>query len=70
MDERSEALGKIDGQITDLKKEGLVQAAAALERLKHAISGEKPLGEHELMAVFATNLEELERRIVAVESRE
>lgn len=45
-------------------------AASFVERLKRAISGEEPLDELGTMAVVAKNLEELERRIVAVESRE
>ncbi len=60
----------IDRHIIELKKEGLVQAAAAAERLRAAATGRAPLGDMEMLAIFAENLEEIERRLVAVESRE
>lgn len=67
MDEREEVLSKIDGKIADLKMEGLVETASIVSRLKSAIAG-SPVSEVEVLGIIANAFEELERRIVAVES--
>lgn len=70
MTANEDRLREIDVQIADFKKEGLVQTAATLSRLREAIAGGRPLDDMAIMATFAEALEGIERRIAEVESRE
>ncbi|WEK60518.1 MAG: hypothetical protein P0Y60_14550 [Candidatus Microbacterium colombiense] len=69
MDAYETVMAGLDRQIGNLKVEGLVQTAALLEGMKAAIAngGTDVLG---MIGLIAGTVENLERRIVEIESRE
>jgi len=68
MRERSDALNMVDTQIAELQTEGLPLSVAILHRFRSAITGTEPIDEVGVLALFSQAFEDLERRVVALES--